>query len=73
MHDGARPMMPRGSAAGPRFAMSWAPANRLMLGLVSVRTRVPVTVSNSVSDTRVSIALGAVPFEDGLRRLLPRA
>ena len=41
-----------------------------VLGLISSRTRIPIVVSDSLTDARVSIALRAVPLEDGLRRLL---
>ena len=41
-----------------------------VLSAISGRTRMPIVVADSLSDARVSIALRAVPLEDGLKRLL---
>ncbi len=41
-----------------------------VLSAISGRTRIPIVVADSLTDARVSIALRAVPLEDGLKRLL---
>jgi HEAT repeat protein len=41
-----------------------------VLGAISSRTKIPIVVSDSLADARVSIALRAVPLEEGLRGLL---
>jgi hypothetical protein len=41
-----------------------------VLGAISSRTRIAIVVSDSLSDARVSVALRAVPLDEGLRRLL---